>query len=156
MRSPGLRYWTTKARSVAAVGICYGVCGGVVSLRQVQGWEDTHILSPFLDWRLVRVPLGLELLWLGFFSACVLSPYISSGILSMSRPDDQIFVVSFSVNEQVCPSLPFPSCSMKLWKWGRRGMEVSDLLPMVPVRFIKNIMRRVETTNKKYWYLFGE
>jgi hypothetical protein len=54
-------------RSVAAVGICYGVGGGVVSFRRVQGWEDTHILSPFSDCRLVRVPLGLELLWLSFF-----------------------------------------------------------------------------------------
>jgi hypothetical protein len=34
MRSPGLRYWTTKTRSVAAAGICYGV-GGVVSLQWV-------------------------------------------------------------------------------------------------------------------------
>jgi hypothetical protein len=48
MRSLGLRYWTTKA-SVAAVVICYGVGGGVVSLRRVYGWEDTHILSPFSD-----------------------------------------------------------------------------------------------------------
>jgi hypothetical protein len=31
-----------------AVSICYGVGGGVVSLRRVQGWEDTRILSPFL------------------------------------------------------------------------------------------------------------
>jgi hypothetical protein len=29
-------------------------------------------------------------------------------------------------------------------------MMVSDLLPMVPRAFIKNIMLRVETTNKKY------
>jgi hypothetical protein len=68
------------------------------------------------------------------FSACVLSPYISSGILPMSPPDAQVFIVSFSGNKQVCPSLSFPSCSMKPWKWGRRGMIVSDLLPMVPVR----------------------
>jgi hypothetical protein len=33
-------------------------------------------------------------------------------------------------------SLPFPSCSMKPWKWGRRGMEVPDLLPMVPIRWL--------------------
>jgi hypothetical protein len=52
---------------VAAVGICYGVSGGVVSLRRVQGWKDTRILSPFLDWRLVLVTLDLELLRLGFF-----------------------------------------------------------------------------------------
>jgi hypothetical protein len=49
MRSPGLRYWTTKAHSVAEVDICYGVGGGVVSLQRVQGWEDTRILSPFSD-----------------------------------------------------------------------------------------------------------
>jgi hypothetical protein len=35
--------------SVAAVDICYEVGGGVLSLRRVQGWEDTRILSPFLD-----------------------------------------------------------------------------------------------------------
>jgi hypothetical protein len=49
MRSPGLRYWTTKARSVAEVDICYVVGGGLVSLRRVQSWEDTHILSLFSD-----------------------------------------------------------------------------------------------------------
>jgi ABC-type uncharacterized transport system permease subunit len=49
MRRPGLRYWTTKALSVTVDGICYGVGGGVVSLRRVQGWEDTRILSPFSD-----------------------------------------------------------------------------------------------------------
>jgi hypothetical protein len=36
MRSTRLRYWTTKAHSVTAVGICYGVGGGVVSSRWVQ------------------------------------------------------------------------------------------------------------------------
>jgi hypothetical protein len=71
---------------------------------------------------------------LAFFSAYMPSPYISSGILPMSPPDAQVFVVSFSGNEQVYPPLPFPSCSTKPWKWGRRGMGVSDLLPMVPVR----------------------
>jgi ABC-type uncharacterized transport system permease subunit len=49
MSSLGLRYWTTKARSVAVVGICYGVGGDIVSLRRVKGWEDTRILSPFSD-----------------------------------------------------------------------------------------------------------
>jgi hypothetical protein len=47
------------------------------------------------------------------FSTCVLSPYISSDILPMSPPDAQVFVVSFSGNEQVCLPLPFPSCSTK-------------------------------------------
>jgi hypothetical protein len=67
------------------------------------------------------------------FSACVLSPYISSGILPISSPDARVFVVSFSGKEQVCTPLPFPSSSTKPWKWGRRGMGVSDLLPMLPV-----------------------
>jgi hypothetical protein len=49
MRSPVLKYWTTKARSATAVDICYGVGGGVVSPRQVLGWEGTRILSPFLE-----------------------------------------------------------------------------------------------------------
>jgi hypothetical protein len=55
-------------------------------------------------------PVGL------FFSACMLSPYISSGILPISLSNAQVFVVSFSGNEQVCPPLPFPSCSTKPWK----------------------------------------
>jgi hypothetical protein len=42
-----------------------------------QGYEGTHILSPFSDWRLVRVPLGLDLLQLRFFLRLhALSPYI--------------------------------------------------------------------------------
>jgi hypothetical protein len=83
----------------------------------------SRILLPFSDWRLVRVPLGLELLRLGFFlHLCALSVYVSSGVLPMSPPDAQVFVVPFSGNEQVCPPLPFPYCSMKPWKWGRRGM----------------------------------
>jgi hypothetical protein len=35
IRSPGQRYWTTKAHSAATVG--YGVGGGVVSPRRVMG-----------------------------------------------------------------------------------------------------------------------
>ena len=84
----------------------------------------------------MRVPLGLELLRLGFFLRLRALSYISSGILPMSPLDVQVFVVSFSGNEHVCLALPFPSCSTKPWKWGRRGMGVSDLLPMVPVRWL--------------------
>jgi hypothetical protein len=106
MRSLGLRYWTTKARSATVVGICYGVGGGVVP-RRVQGWEGTRILSPFSDRRLVRVPLSLELLQPGFFLRLYgLSLYVSSGILPMSPLDVQVFVVPFSSNEQVFRSLP--------------------------------------------------
>jgi hypothetical protein len=35
MRSPGLRYWTAKARSVIGVDICYIVGCGVLLLRRV-------------------------------------------------------------------------------------------------------------------------
>jgi hypothetical protein len=69
---------------------------------------------------------GCLLVWscsgLASFSACVLSPYISSGILPMSPPDAQVFVVSFSGNEHVCSPLSFPSWSTKPWKWGRQGI----------------------------------
>jgi hypothetical protein len=56
----------------------------------------------------VRVPLGLELIRLGFFlRLCALSLSVSSGILPMSPLDAQVFVVSFSGNEHVCSPLPF-------------------------------------------------
>jgi hypothetical protein len=122
MRSPGLRYWTIKARGTIVVGICYGVGGGGVSPWRVQGWKGIRILSAFSDRRLVQVFLGLELLQLVFFLHLrALSLNVSSGILPMSPPDVQVFVVSFSGNEQVCPPLPLPSCSMKPWKWGGEG-----------------------------------
>jgi hypothetical protein len=74
MRSPVLRYWINKARSAAAVAICYGVGGSVVSLRWVQGWEGTRILSSFSD----DARCGCFSVWScsgwASFSACVLSP----------------------------------------------------------------------------------
>jgi hypothetical protein len=75
---------------------------------------------------------------LASFSACVLSLslYVSSGILPMSPPNVHVFIVSFSSNEQVCLPLLFPSCTMKPWKWWRRGMGVPDLMPMVPFRWL--------------------
>jgi hypothetical protein len=70
----------------------------------------------------MRVPLGLELLQLGYFLCLhALSLYVSSGILHMLSLDVQVFVVSFSDNEQVWPPLPFPYCSTKPWKWGGEG-----------------------------------
>ena len=56
----------------------------------------------------MRVPLGLELLQLGFFPRLhVFSLYVSSGILPMSPLDAHVFVVFFSGNEQVCSPLLF-------------------------------------------------
>jgi hypothetical protein len=70
----------------------------------------------------------------GLFSplACSLPIYLAAYYLCrlhMPRSSS-----SFFGNEQICPPLFFPSSSMKPWKWGRRGMKVSDLLPMVPMR----------------------
>jgi hypothetical protein len=133
MRTSGLRYCTTKARSATAVGICYEVGGGVVSPRWVQGWEGTRILSPFSDWRLVRVPLGLELLRLCFFLRLhALSLYVSSGILPMSPPDAQIFVVSFSGNKQVCRLFPSLPALQNLGSWGGEGWGSLLCYPWYP------------------------
>jgi hypothetical protein len=80
-----------QGRGAAVVSICYGVGGGVVSPRRVQGWEGTRILSPFSDRRLVRVSLSLELLQLGFFLRLrAFSPYMYLAVyylyhLQMSR-----------------------------------------------------------------------
>jgi hypothetical protein len=132
MRSPGLRYWTTKARSAAVVGICYEVGGGAGPRLGRHSHSLTLLgLTPSV------MPLGLELLRQVFFLCShALSLYVSSGILPMSPSDAQVFVVSFSDNEQVCPPLPFLSFSTKPWKWGRRGMGVPNLLPVVPVRWL--------------------
>jgi hypothetical protein len=80
---------------------------------------------------------GLELIRLGFFLRLHALPlYVSSGILSISPLDAYVFIVSFSVNKQVCPPLPFPFYSTKPYKWRRRWMVVPDLLSMVPVRWL--------------------
>jgi hypothetical protein len=96
----------------------------VVVLCRLCGSRAGKVLAfshPFSDWSLVRVPLGLELLRLDFFlHLCALSLYVSSGILPMSPSDVQVFVVSFSGNEQAWVPLPFPSYSTKPWKWVRR------------------------------------
>jgi hypothetical protein len=71
----------------------------------------------------------------------------------MSPPDAHVFVVSFSGNEHVCPPLPFPSCSTKPWKWGRRGVGVPDLLPMVPVRWLGiACLHGLSLTTVSTWY----
>jgi hypothetical protein len=81
MRSPGLKYWITKARSVAAVGICYGVGGGFVSLRRVQGWKTLAFSHPSQ----IDAWCGCLLVWSysswAFFPRLrALSLYVSSGI----------------------------------------------------------------------------
>jgi hypothetical protein len=122
MRSPGLLYWTIMARSVTAVSICYGV---VVVLCRFSGFRAGKTLT-FSRPSRTDAWCGCLSVWScsdwASFSACVLSPYISIGIIHMSPPDAKVFVVSFSDNEQVCPPLSFPSCSTKPWKWRRRAL----------------------------------
>jgi hypothetical protein len=72
--------------------------------------EATCIFSPFLYWRLVRVPLGLKLLWLGFFLRCVLSPcmYLAVYYLCRLQMSMSLSCPSPVTNRYDClfPSLP--------------------------------------------------
>jgi hypothetical protein len=93
----------------------------------------------------------------GLFSllACSLSLYVSSGILPMSPPDAHVFVdvVSFFGNEQVCPPLPSLTALRNLGSGGGEGW--GPWFAVYGTRaFIKNIMRRAETINKKSWNFF--
>jgi hypothetical protein len=99
---------------MAAVDICYGVGGGGVSLWRSRVGKALAFSRPSM----INAWCGCLSVWScsdwASFSACVLSLYISSGILPISPLDAQVFVVSFSSNEQACPPLPFPSRSTNL------------------------------------------
>jgi hypothetical protein len=115
--------------------------------------DGTRILSPLSDWRLVRVTLGLELLRLDFFLClCALSLYVSSGILLMSPSDAQVFVVSFSGNEHVCP----PLSSLPVYETlevGDARDGVPDLLLMVLVRWLGIArLHGLSLTTVSTWY----
>jgi hypothetical protein len=110
MRSPCLRYWTTKASSVAAVVICYGVDGGVVSPRRVQARKALTFSCPSRTdaW------CGCLSVWSysgwASLSACVLSPYMYLAVyylcsLQMSRSSS---CPSSATNKyaRLFPSLP--------------------------------------------------
>jgi hypothetical protein len=73
----------------------------------------------------------------------------------MSSPDAQVFVVSFSGNEQVCPPLPFHLLLYETLEVGETRDGGLWFVAYDTRAFIKNIMWRVETTNKKSWDLFG-
>jgi hypothetical protein len=76
---------------VAAVGIYYGVGGGVVSLRRVQGWEDT---------RPSRTDAWCGTSWFGAALAALLSP------LACSLP---IFLVVCRLQISRSSSCPSPA-----------------------------------------------
>jgi hypothetical protein len=110
MTSPDLRYWTTKARRTAAVNICYGVGGDVVSPPWVQGWKALAFSRPFR----IDAWCGCFSIWScsgwASFSACVLSPCMYLAVyylcrLQMSRSSS---CPSSATNRYDClfPSLP--------------------------------------------------
>jgi hypothetical protein len=92
--------------------------GEIVSLEWTEPWLNcTHQAFAALCWwgLLAKIrSLGGTPNYGPRQLACSL--YICSSILSMSPLDAQVFIVSFSDNEQVCPPLPFPCCSTKPWK----------------------------------------
>jgi hypothetical protein len=143
MRSLGLRYRTTKTRSVAAVGICYGVGGGVVSLQQFQGWEDTRILSPFSDWRLVRVSrIGAASAGLLSPLACSLPIYLALYYLCHLQMPRSSSCPSPATNRYV-RLFPSPLALRNLGSGGDEGWGLW-FAAYATRAFIKNIMRKSE------------
>jgi hypothetical protein len=116
-----LRYWTTKARSAAAIGICYGVGGGVVSPWRVQGWKALAFSRPFWTdawcWCLSVCSCSG---WASFFT-CVLSPciYLAVYYLCCLQMSMSSLCPSPATNRYDClfPSLP------ALRNLGSRGGE---------------------------------
>jgi hypothetical protein len=122
MRSPGLRYWTIKVRSVAAVGICYGV--GVVLWRfggsrvgktlsfsrpsQTDAWCGCLLVWSFYDW--------------ASFPDCVLSPYMYLAVyylyqLQIPRSSS---CPSPATNRYAC-LFPYPPALRNLGSGGGKG-----------------------------------
>jgi hypothetical protein len=148
MRSPGLRYWTTKACSVAAVGICYGVGGGVVASAGPGLGRHSHSLV------LLGLTSGACASWFGAALAGLFSP------LACSLP---VYLAIYYLcrlqmpRSSSCPSpatnryarlFSSPPALRNLGSGGGEGW--GSLICCLWYRaFIKNIMRRVQATNKK-------
>jgi hypothetical protein len=157
MRSPGLRYWTTKdvlwQQSAYATDL-------VVVLCRFSGSRAGKVLA-FSRPSRTYAWCGCLLVWScsGWvsFSACVLSPYISSGIVLMSPP---------YARSSSCPSLstnrytrlfPFPPALRNLGSGGGEGCRSLIFYLWYPCVH-KNIIRRVETILRSFlvynlrWY----
>jgi hypothetical protein len=168
MTSPDLRYWTIKACSAAVVDICYGVGGGVVSPRRIQGWKALAFS------RLFRTDAwcGCLSVWScpdwASFSACVLSPcmYLAVYYLCRLQMSMSSSCPSPATNMYDClfPSLPglrnFGSGRGDGWgpwfaTYGTHSM-VWHRLSTWPFLYhdvdslsqIKKIMQKAETINK--------
>jgi hypothetical protein len=124
MRSLGLRYWTTKGRSVPVVDICYKVGGGVVSLRWVQGWEKhSHSLA------LLGLTPGAGVSRFGVAPTGLLSPLACSLLIYLAV----YYLFRLQMPRSLsCPSLatnryvrlfPFPPALRNLGSDGGEGWE---------------------------------
>ena len=83
----------------------------------------------------MRVPLGLELLRLGFFPRLrALSLYVSSCILPMSPPDAQVFRRVLLRQRTGMSTSSLPLLLYETLEVGEARDGVSDLVPMVLVR----------------------
>jgi hypothetical protein len=149
MRSSGLRYWTTKTRRVATVGICYGV--GVVLCRF--GGSRTGKTLAFSRPSRTDAWCGCLLVWScsgwASFSACVLSPYISSGILPMSPTDARSSSYPSPATNRYACLFSSPPALRNLGTEEGEGWEYLICCLWYPCIYKKNIMQRVETINKK-------
>jgi hypothetical protein len=129
-----MRYWIIKACSVAAVGICYGVGGGGgVSLWRSRVGKALAFSRPSM----INAWCGCLSVWScsdWAFSplACSLPIYLAVYYLyrlQMLRSSSCLSPVT-NRHVRLFPSPP----ALQTLEVGRRGMRVSDLLPMVPVR----------------------
>jgi hypothetical protein len=85
----------------------------------------------------VQVPLGLELLRLGFFFACMHSPYMYLAVYYLCRLQMRGYspcpFLAMNRYVRLFPSLP---TLRNLGSGGGEGWGILDLLPMVPVRWL--------------------
>jgi hypothetical protein len=149
MRSSCLRYWTTKARSLTAVVICYGVGGVVVSLRRGLGL-GRHLHYPAL----LGLTPGAGASRFGATPAGLLSPLACSLPLYLAvyylcrlyMPRSS----SCPLRQRTCMfASSLPLLLYEILEVGEARNEDLWFAVYGTCAFIKNIMRRAETINKK-------
>jgi hypothetical protein len=136
MTSPDLRYWTNKARSAAAVGICYRVGGGVVSPWWVQGWKALAFSHPFQTDAWCGCLSVCSCSGWASFSACVLSPCMYLAVYYLRRLQMFMSLSCSSPATNIYDCLFSPLPALETLEVGEARDGVSDLLPMVPIRWL--------------------
>jgi hypothetical protein len=85
MMSPGLRYWTTKARTRAAVGVYYRVLVVLCRLGESRAGKALTFSRPSrIDNWCGCLSVWSYSVW-AFFSACVLFPYMYLAVYYLCR-----------------------------------------------------------------------